>query len=304
VLLKRLADAIADGDHICAVLKGSAINNDGSIKVGYTAPSVSGQVDVILEAQAMAGVDPDSITYVEAHGTGTLLGDPIEIAALTQAFRTKTERNQYCAIGSVKTNIGHLDTAAGISGFIKAALTVEHGQIPPSLHCQSVNPKLRIEQTPFFVNTELRDWKPEGFPRRAAVSSFGFGGTNAHAILEQAPAPAASAASRDAQVLLVSGRASTSPRTPRPISPTSPTRSRSGARRSSTARTSWPKAPATPPRRSRSAIPSASSTARRATPRPRSRSCSRARARSTSAWPVTSTTASRCSAPRWTRSPI
>ena len=206
VLLKRLADAIADGDHICAVLKGSAINNDGSIKVGYTAPSVSGQVDVILEAQAMAGVDPDSITYVEAHGTGTLLGDPIEIAALTQAFRTKTERNQYCAIGSVKTNIGHLDTAAGISGFIKAALTVEHGQIPPSLHCKSVNPKLRIEQTPFFVNTELRDWKPEGFPRRAAVSSFGFGGTNAHAILEQAPAPAASAASRDAQVLLVSGR--------------------------------------------------------------------------------------------------
>jgi acyl transferase domain-containing protein len=206
VLLKRLADAIADGDHICAVIKGSAINNDGSLKVGYTAPSVTGQVDVILEAQAMAGVDPDTITYVEAHGTGTLLGDPIEIAALTQAFRTKTERNQYCAIGSVKTNIGHLDTAAGISGFIKAALTVEHGQIPPSLNCEKVNPKLRIEQTPFFVNTQLRDWNPEGFPRRAAVSSFGFGGTNAHAILEQAPALERSADSRDAQILLVSGR--------------------------------------------------------------------------------------------------
>src|ERR1043166_2982162 len=148
VVLKRLADAITDGDHILAVVKRSAINNDGSLKVGYTAPSVSGQVDVILEAQAMAGVDPDTITYVEAHGTGTLLGDPIEIAALTQAFRTKTERTQYCAIGSVKTNIGHLDTAAGISGFIKAMLAVQYGQIPPSLHCKTGNTKLRIEQTP------------------------------------------------------------------------------------------------------------------------------------------------------------
>jgi acyl transferase domain-containing protein len=206
VVLKRLEDAIADGDHIHAVIKGSATNNDGSLKVGYTAPSVTGQADVILEAQAMAGVDPDTITYMEAHGTGTLLGDPIEIAALTQAFRTKTERKQYCALGSVKTNIGHLDTVAGTSGLIKAALCVEHGQIPPSLHCQKMNPKLRIEETPFFVNTELRDWKPEGMPRRAAVSSFGFGGTNAHAILEEAPARESTAVSRDAQILLVSGR--------------------------------------------------------------------------------------------------
>lgn len=207
VLLKRLNEALADGDYIHAVIKGSAINNDGSMKVGYTAPSVNGQAEVILQAQAMAGVHPDTITYVEAHGTGTLLGDPIEIAALTQAFRTRTERKQYCAIGSVKTNIGHLDTAAGISGMIKAALAIEHGQIPPSLHYQTPNPKLNIEQTPFFVNTELSDWTPPpGVPRRAAVSSFGFGGTNAHAILEQAPARAPTAPGRGWQLLLFSGR--------------------------------------------------------------------------------------------------
>ncbi len=207
VLLKRLEDALADGDHIHAIIKGSAINNDGSDKVGYTAPSVNGQAEVILEAQAMAGVHPDTITYVEAHGTGTLLGDPIEIAALTQAFRTRTDRTQFCAIGSVKSNIGHLDTAAGISGLIKAILTVEHGQIPPSLHFKTPNPKLNIEQTPFFVNTELRDWTPPpNVPRRAAVSSFGFGGTNAHTILEQAPSRAPTLPGRDWQLLLFSGR--------------------------------------------------------------------------------------------------
>lgn len=206
VVLKRLDDALADGDHIHAIIKGSATNNDGALKVGYTAPSVNGQVDVILEAQAMAGVDPDTITYVEAHGTGTLLGDPIEIAALTQAFRTTTERKQYCAIGSVKTNIGHLDTAAGISGLIKAILAVENSQIPPSLHFRNANPKLNIEETPFFVNTSLRDWKTDGIPRRAGISSFGFGGTNAHTIIEEAPVRTPATPSRDSHVLLVSAR--------------------------------------------------------------------------------------------------
>jgi phthiocerol/phenolphthiocerol synthesis type-I polyketide synthase E len=206
VVLKRLDDALAAGDHIHAVIKGSAINNDGSLKVGYTAPSVNGQVDVILEALAMSGVDPDTISYVEAHGTGTLLGDPIEIAALTQAYRTTTQRKQYCAIGSVKTNIGHLDTAAGVSGLMKAVLSMENAQIPPSLHCKTPNPKLGIEDSPFFVNTELRDWDTGAQPRRAAISSFGFGGTNAHTIIEQAPPLQPSAPSRSSQVLVVSGR--------------------------------------------------------------------------------------------------
>jgi acyl transferase domain-containing protein len=206
VVLKRLEDALVDGDHIHAIIKGSAINNDGSLKVGYTAPSVEGQVDVLLEAQAMANIDPDTITYIEAHGTGTLLGDPIEIAALTQAFRTKTDRKQYCAIGSVKTNIGHLDTAAGISGFIKAILAVEHGEIPPSLHFNKANPKLNIEDSPFYVNATLSEWRANGTPRRAGISSFGFGGTNAHTIIEEAPACMASAPSREWQVLPLSGR--------------------------------------------------------------------------------------------------
>lgn len=206
VVLKRLEDALADGDHIHAVIKGSAINNDGSLKVGYTAPSVGGQTEVILEAQAMAEVEPDTITYIEAHGTGTLLGDPIEIAALTQAFRTRTDREGYCAIGSVKTNIGHLDAAAGISGLLKAVLAIEHGQIPPSLHFKQANPKLGLEKSPFFVSTELSDWRPSGMPRRAGVSSFGFGGTNAHVILEEAPSGAQGTPARPRQLLVLSAR--------------------------------------------------------------------------------------------------
>ncbi len=206
VMLKRLEDARAAGDHIHAIIKGSAINNDGCGKVGYTAPSIDGQVEVILEAQALAGIDPDTITYIEAHGTGTLLGDPIEIAALTQAFRTKSTRKNYCAIGSVKTNIGHLDTAAGIPGLIKAILAVEHGQIPPSLNFQEANPKLEIDNSPFYVNTTLTDWKPIGMPRRAGISSFGFGGTNAHAIIEQAPVGGGTIACRTWQILPISGR--------------------------------------------------------------------------------------------------
>ncbi len=187
VVLKRLADALEDRDTIYAVIKGSAINNDGARKIGYTAPSEDGQVEVITEALAVAEIAPQTITYVEAHGTGTLLGDPIEVSALTRAFRASTEAKGFCALGSVKSNIGHLDAAAGVAGLIKTVLALQHKQLPPSLHFESPNPKIDLANSPFYVNTVLRDWKAEGQPRRAGVSSFGIGGTNAHVILEEAP---------------------------------------------------------------------------------------------------------------------
>ncbi len=190
VVLKRLDDALADGDAIVAVIRGSAINNDGAAKVGYTAPSVDGQAAVIAEALAVAGVDPATIGYVEAHGTGTQLGDPIEIAALSQALGGG-ERREPCAVGSVKTNLGHLDAAAGVAGLIKAALAVHHGQIPPSLHFERPNPAIDFAASPVRVAARLLDWDAGESPRRAGVSSFGIGGTNAHVILEQAPAAAA-----------------------------------------------------------------------------------------------------------------
>ena len=189
VVLKRLVKALADGDSIYAVIKGSAINNDGSLKVGYTAPSENGQAEVIKDALAMARVTPESITYVEAHGTGTPLGDPIEIAALTQAFRASTEAKGFCAIGSLKTNIGHLDTAAGVAGLIKTALALKHKLLPPSLHFKQPNPYIDFANSPFYVNTTLSEWPAGETPRRAGVSSFGIGGTNAHVILEEAPVP-------------------------------------------------------------------------------------------------------------------
>ena len=187
VLLKRLEEARVDGDHIVAVIKGTAINNDGANKVGYTAPRVEGQAKVIRAAHVAAGVDPGSIRYVEAHGTGTPMGDPIEVTALTHAFRAGTDRNGFCAIGSVKTNIGHLDAAAGIAGLIKTALALSHKQIPPSLHFSSPNPEIDFVRTPFYVNTKLSDWTSHDSPRRAGVSSFGLGGTNAHVVMEEAP---------------------------------------------------------------------------------------------------------------------
>ena len=189
VILKRLDQALRDGDRIHAIIKGSAVNNDGAHKVGYTAPSVSGQVEVIAAAQALAEVEPESITYVEAHGTSTTLGDPIEIAALTEAFRAHTKKKQYCAIGSVKSNFGHLDVAAGMAGLIKTVLALKHKAIPPTLHFETPNPKIDFANSPFFVNDALRKWQTQGQPRRAGVSSFGIGGTNAHVILEQAPDP-------------------------------------------------------------------------------------------------------------------
>ena len=207
VVLKRLEDALAEGDYIHAVVKGSAINNDGSQKVGYTAPSVNGQAQVIATAQAIAGVDPETITYIETHGTGTNLGDPIEVAALTQAFRRGTDKKQFCAIGSVKSNIGHLDAAAGVAGFIKAVLSLEHKQIPPSLHFTEPNPEIDFANSPFYVNATLADWTGE-VPRRAGVSSFGIGGTNAHVILEEAPARESSSDSRPRYLLTVSAKTS------------------------------------------------------------------------------------------------
>ncbi|MBT7590553.1 MAG: SDR family NAD(P)-dependent oxidoreductase [Candidatus Scalindua sp.] len=209
VILKRLEDAMADGDSIHAVIKGSAINNDGSLKVGFTAPSVDGQAEVIAEAQAMAGVDPETITYIETHGTGTALGDPIEIAALTQAFRLSTQKKGFCAIGSVKTNLGHLDTAAGIAGIIKTVQALKHRQIPPSLHFEQPNPAIDFANSPFKVNTKLSQWKTNGPPRRAGISSFGIGGTNAHVILEEAPSMEPSGIFRPWQLLVLSAHTST-----------------------------------------------------------------------------------------------
>ncbi|HEX8853608.1 MAG TPA: type I polyketide synthase, partial [Pyrinomonadaceae bacterium] len=209
VVLKRLTDALADGDTIHAVIKGSAVNNDGSLKVGFTAPSIDGQADVIAEALAMAGVDAETIGYVETHGTGTPLGDPIEIAALTQAYRASTQRRGFCAIGSLKSNIGHLDAGAGIAGLIKAALALKHKEIPPSLHYERPNPKIDFEKSPFFVNARLRPWEAGATPRRAGVSSFGIGGTNAHVILEEAPPPDEFDAARSSQLLVLSAKTST-----------------------------------------------------------------------------------------------
>ena len=209
VVLKRLDDAIKDGDNIYAVIKGSAVNNDGSSKVGYTAPSVAGQAEVVAMAQAMAGVEADSISYIEAHGTGTALGDPVEIAALTQVFRAKSNERGFCAIGSVKTNIGHTEAAAGVAGLIKTALSLKHKLIPPSLHFETPNPKIDFQNSPFYVNAKLTDWKTLRKPFRAGVSSFGIGGTNAHVVMEEAPNLKISGPSRPWQLLLLSAKSST-----------------------------------------------------------------------------------------------
>lgn len=206
VMLKRLEDAVQDGDHIFAVIRGFGMNNDGSAKVGYTAPSIEGQSRVIAMAQEAAGIDPRSIGYIEAHGTGTPLGDPIELAALAQAFSAKTGDRNFCAVGTAKTNVGHLDIAAGATGLIHAALIVNHGELVPTLHFNQPNPKFDMQSSPFFVNTKLREWNPKDAPRRAGVSAFGVGGTNAHVVLEQAPERVSGAAARPSQLLVISAR--------------------------------------------------------------------------------------------------
>jgi amino acid adenylation domain-containing protein len=206
VVLKRLADALESGDRIYAVLRATALNNDGGQKIGFTAPSIDGQAAVITAAQEAAGVDPETLGYVEAHGTATELGDPIEMAALTQAFRARTSRSGFCAVGSIKSNLGHMDAAAGVAGLIKAALAVDRGEIPPSLHFDEPNPRIDFASSPFYVQTALTPWPAGNGPRRAAVSSFGIGGTNAHAILEQAPPGLATGPSRRWHLLPLSAK--------------------------------------------------------------------------------------------------
>lgn len=209
VALKRLSDALNDGDTIHAVIRGSAVNNDGSLKVGYTAPGINGQAEVIAEAHAVSGVNPKTITYVETHGTGTALGDPVEVEALTRAFRHATDAKRFCAIGSVKTNIGHLDAAAGVSGLIKTVLALKHRQIPPSLNFENENPRIDFANSPFYVNAELSEWKTTSLePRRAGVSSFGIGGTNAHLVVEEAPESVASESKRGWYLLPLAARTS------------------------------------------------------------------------------------------------
>ncbi len=209
VALKRLDEAIRDGDHIDAVIKGTAINNDGSLKVGFTAPSVAGQVDVIRAALENANVPPTSISYVETHGTGTEIGDPIEIAALNKAYAAHSGPNKFCAIGSLKPNIGHLDAAAGISALVKVVLSLQHQQLPPSINYESPNPKIDFDNGPLFVNTTLRPWPRRNGPRRAGVSSFGFGGTNAHVIVEEPPSLVRSRTLRSRELLILSARTAT-----------------------------------------------------------------------------------------------
>ncbi len=203
VALRRLEDAIADKDRIYAVVRGSAVNNDGGNKGNYLAPDVDGQAKAISEALGVAGVEPDDIGYVECHGTGTPIGDPIEISGLTEAFRQSTDRSGFCAIGSVKGNIGHLDTAAGGASLIKVALALRNAEIPPSLHYDKANPEIDFERTPFFVNAALRPWKVEGDrPRMAGVTSLGVGGTNAHIVLEEPPAAPVSRSETDDELQL------------------------------------------------------------------------------------------------------
>ncbi len=205
VVLRRLDDALAAGDNIHAVLKASAVNNDGAGKVSYLAPSVDGQAAAIHEALEIGDIDPRSVEYIECHGTGTQLGDPIEVAALSQAYGAGHEGKQYCAIGSVKSNIGHLDTAAGVASLIKVVQALKHRKMPPTLHYRAPNPSIDFNSSPFFVNADLRDWHTTG-PRRAGISSLGVGGTNAHIIVEEAPASAQEQSSRDWQLLLLSAR--------------------------------------------------------------------------------------------------
>ena len=209
VVLKRLAQALADGDTVHAVIRGVAINNDGAAKAGFTAPSVDGQIEVIAMAQALAQVEPRSVSYIEAHGTGTPLGDPIEVAALNTVFRASTADVGFCRLGSLKANLGHLDAAAGVAGLIKTVLALQHRTLPPLVNFTTANPQLDLARSPFAASAEAADWASDGQPRRAGVSSFGIGGTNAHAVLEEAPAATASQAPREPQLLLLSARTST-----------------------------------------------------------------------------------------------
>ncbi len=209
VVLKRLADARAAGDPLVALVRATAVNNDGSRKMGYTAPSVLAQAALIGEAHALAEVSADAVSYVEAHGTGTILGDPVEVAALTRAFRRTSPRVGFCALGSLKTNVGHMDAAAGVGSFIKTALALQHRELPASLNFTRANPELALESSPFYVNDRLRPWDTDALPRCAGVNSLGVGGTNVHAILEEAPPPEPSGPARPHQLLVLSAKSET-----------------------------------------------------------------------------------------------
>lgn len=206
VALRRLEDAVKDGDNILAIIRGTALNNDGAEKMSFAAPGMQGQVEVISEALNLADVDPETITYVEAHGMGTPLGDPMEIEALTKAFRRSTNKNKFCAVGSVKSNIGHLVNAGGAAGLIKTVMALQNKQIPASLNYESPNPMIRFEETPFYVNTRLSEWKTGSTPRRAGVNSFGIGGANVHIVLEEAPDNNVSGSARGWHLAVLSAR--------------------------------------------------------------------------------------------------
>ncbi|HJT58206.1 MAG TPA: SDR family NAD(P)-dependent oxidoreductase [Ktedonobacteraceae bacterium] len=206
VALKRLDEAIEDGDYIYAIIRGSAVNNDGSMRVSYTAPGLDGQTEVIAEAIGNAGVPAETISYIEAHGTATMLGDAVELAAMQKAFALNTQKKGFCAIGSVKPNVGHLDRASGVTGLIKTSLALHHKLLPPSLNFEHTSADIDLENSPFYVNTKPSAWPVNGTPRRAGVSSFGLGGTNAHVVLEEAPASAPTSSSRPWQLLLLSAK--------------------------------------------------------------------------------------------------
>lgn len=206
VVVKRLENAVRDGDNIYAVIKASAINNDGAMKAGFTAPSVEGQAKVVAEAQEMAGISPEAISFVEAFATGTPLGDSIEVEALSQAFRLKTQEKQFCALGSSKSNLGHLDHVSGMAGIVKAALALQHKAIPPTIHFETPNPRIDFDNSPFYVNNRLIAWETDKLPRLAAVNNFAIGGTNVHAILEEAPPKMPSGESRPYQLFTLSAK--------------------------------------------------------------------------------------------------
>ena len=207
IVIKKLEDAIKDGDSIHAVIKSTAINNDGTDKIGFTAPSIPGQSTAIIDAYKKAGINPETISYIEAHGTGTRIGDPIEIASLSKAFKQFTDKKTYCPIGSVKTNIGHLDAGACVAGIIKTVLSLKNEVIPPSLHFDKPNPEIDFKNSPFFVNTKLKPWNRTDIKRRAGVSSFGLGGTNVHVVLEEAPIQTQSSEEgRSHQLVLLSAK--------------------------------------------------------------------------------------------------
>ena len=315
VVLKRLEDAIADGDDIQAVILGTAVNNDGSSKVSYTAPGVDGQSAVFAEALAVAGVSADAIGYVEAHGTATALGDPIEIEALQRVFRTKTSRKQFCGIGSLKSNIGHLNTISGLAGMIKVAHCLKTGEIPPSLHFETPNPKIDFASSPFFVPTELTKWVGPGL-RRAGVSAFGIGGTNSEVIMEEPPLAVSEASAKSMHVAIVSTKNAIALEAASARAQPAPARaSRRKYRRclphpgdrpnalSACARWSFAPARRKPLTRLSRTIPARSSKGCAALPGSPSPSCSPARVRSTFSWAANSTGRSRSSVAKSTVAP-